>query len=310
MKKILFLTFVAVIFSFTACNKDVPEEPPAPDQTKPLTEFEIMYNKATSEFKYPEENPTFTITAKGELDRIYADMENKKIYVLSTVDSDTTDDKPVYSLTGTINCQIINLTKGTELSLEGVDISFENGPVIYGEKKISLKPKNGTVNTLTSTGESADKAAAVYCEKAIEIGAKGTLTINSPFKNGIKGGDIKFNNKAFTLNINYTGTGKNDGSAISCETFRNDADIDKAFTAILKNFKNGIKADKNFTMTQGIFDMTEIDFAPIKTDSKNDPEKYFINITGGTIKLETEDQYEKIASDKTEIADGVIKYPN
>ncbi len=298
MKKFLLLATLSLAsLCMLASCKHTPEEPADP----------IEYTNGTSEVTIGD----FTITAKGATDRIYQASE-KELILISKVDVDKLNEdgskpaEPEYTLTGTFDGQIINKTKATVLNLNGVTLTNTNAPAIYGEKKIELSPKKKTTNTITVTGDSTEKVAAVYCKKAIEIGGSGTLNISGNIYHGVKGGDVKLKG-SLTLKIDgIKSSPYPDGSAINCETLL--VEEEKTFTATLKNYKHAIKADKTIDIASGTFNVENVEVL-MKTETvTTDPDKeHHIKISGGTIKT-TAAIAAAITTDegKCDIAEGVI----
>lgn len=122
-----------------------------------------------------------------------------------------------YTLTGTSTSAtiLINTDENVKLILNGVDLTSENGPVIYGSqvKNLYIELAEGTTNTLadsntyatdSSTGEEIGKGV-ISCEDDIVILGEGTLNVNANHKHGISSDD-KIYIEAGTINIVSTGT--------------------------------------------------------------------------------------------------------
>ena len=222
-----------------------------------------------------QKNPTYTITApEGQENTITIDETAGTI----TLKPEAEDIE--YTISGTFEGQIINKTKGTVLVLNGATLENKNGKAaVYGELKTELKAAKDTVNTITVTGE-GDAKAAVHCEKAVEIGGSGALTISCENAHGVKASKVELKGSG-----TFTFDGGADSSAINCNEFGVKAD--KSFTANLKDSKNGIKADETIEIASGTFNFTNITKAALKTDTSKDddanaPKDHWIKITGGT----------------------------
>ncbi len=218
----------------------------------------------------------FTITAKGENDKIYKESDSK-IILISKQDVDNGDDAPAYNLSGNFLGQILNKTKGSVLNLNGVTLSNADAPAIYGEKKVELSAKKDTVNVIAVAKKSAtEKLAAVQCDKGIEIGGSGILSINGSIYHGVKGGDVKVKGSG-----TFTIQGTTDGSAINCETFYVKDDT-KSFTLALLNSKNGINADKSIEICRGKFILTDLETG-LKTGNAAEKNPYItLGVQEGT----------------------------
>lgn len=256
MKKILklLLTSALLVSLFTACNQN------------PKVESDPIYDNGVSSITIGE----FTITAKGSTDRIYKSSD-KELILISKVDVDTLNadgtepDAPEYDLSGTFDGQIINKTKGSVLNLNNVTLTNTNAPAIYGEKKIEIKAGKKTNNSISVTGSSDEKIGAITCNKKIELGGSGNITINSSLFHGIKADDIQIKGSG-THEISGTNT---EGSAINCNALEVKTS-DKVVTVTFKNFRHGIKADKTISIQSGKFIFDESIVVPMKTDSIED----------------------------------------
>ena len=219
--------------------------------------------------------PAYTITAPEGLENTITIDETAGTITLKPEAEDIE-----YTISGTFAGQIINKTKGTVLVLNGATLENKNGKAaVYGELKTELKAAKDTVNTITVTGE-GDAKAAVHCEKAVEIGGSGTLTISCENAHGVKASKVELKGSG-----TFTFDGGADSSAINCNEFGVKAD--KSFTANLKDSKNGIKADETIEIASGTFNFTNITKTALKTDTskddaENNPKDHWIKITGGT----------------------------
>lgn len=181
-----------------------------------------------------------------------------------TLTPDAEDTK--YEITGYFNGQIINNVKGTELTLKGAYIEYNEGDAaIKSTKKLGIKLEKDTVNYIGNNGESEEKIAAILCEKGIELGGSGTGYIAGNVLHGIKGSKVEAKGSG-TYHIEGTA----DGSAINCNEFSIGAE--KSVKLYMYNSKNGIKADNTIVISSGDLYFTNIGTA-LKTDtSKDDPE--------------------------------------
>lgn len=243
----------------------------------------------------------FTISAKDETNDYIAVISDKLLELNSEILDDNT--KHEFTLTGTFNGQIISKRKDTVLNLNGVTLSNTDAPAIYGEKKFELSAKKDTENTIITIGSPAKKTAAVLCEKAIEIGGSGKLTIKTNICHGVKGGDVKLKG---SLDLTITGKVDDsefipDASAINSNTFY--VKDGTTFTAKFDQFKHAIKADETIDINSGSFDLTNIEVA-FKTDKKEDggiADNHII-IKGATLSL-SQEALDNIHTDKKEISD-------
>lgn len=240
--------------------------------------------------------PAYTITAPEGLENTITIDEAASTITLKPEAEDIE-----YTISGTFEGQIINKTKGTVLVLNGATLENKNGKAaVYGELKTELKAAKDTVNAITVTGE-GDAKAAVHCEKAVEIGGSGALTISCENAHGVKASKVELKGSG-----TFTFDGGADSSAINCNEFGVKAD--KSFTANLKDSKNGIKADETIEIASGTFNFTNITKTALKTDTSKDddanaPKDHWIKITGGTFvftKCKKTDDTEKNAFTKSE----------
>lgn len=257
MKKLIKLLSLSILTMaiLSSCVNNVPSEPEDPIYANGVKEITIGDLK---------------ITAKGDIDRIYKSSD-KEIILISKVDVDTLNadgtepDAPEYDLSGTFDGQIINKTKGSVLNLNNVTLTNTNAPAIYGEKKIEIKAGKKTNNSISVTGSSDEKIGAITCDKKVELGGSGNLTINSSLFRGIKADDIQIKGSG-THEISGTNT---EGSAINCNALEVKTS-DKVVTVTFKNFRHGIKADKIISIQSGKFIFDESIVVPMKTDSIED----------------------------------------
>ena len=245
--------------------------------------------------------PAYTITAPEGLENTITIDEAAGTITLTPPAPAEGEDAAEYTITGKFEGQIINKTKGTVLVLNGATLENKNGKAaVYGELKTELKAAKDTVNTITVTGE-GDAKAAVHCEKAVEIGGSGTLTISCENAHGVKASKVELKGSG-----TFTFDGGADSSAINCNEFGVKAD--KSFTANLKDSKNGIKADETIEIASGTFNFTNITKTALKTDTSKDddanaPKEHWIKITGGTFTFtncKKTDDTEKNAFTKSE----------
>ena len=181
------------------------------------------------------------------------------------------DEKTEYTISGTYKGQLKNTVKGTKFILSGFTITNDDGPAIYGELKTEVSAEKETENSITGAGD-----AAFLCEKGIEIGGSGKLSITGTEKHGVKGSSVEVKGSG-----EFTVEGTADGSAINCNEF--EVAEEKSFTLNLKNAKNGIKADNTIEIKSGNFNFTDCQTC-LKTDtSADDPENdHYIKLSGGT----------------------------
>ena len=223
------------------------------------------------------ETPAYTITAPEGKENTITISEDGKTITLAPEKGELE-----YTITGDFEGQIINKTKGTVIVLDNANLSNAEGKAtIYGELKTEIKFKEGTTNTITVTGD-ADETygkAAVFCEKKLEIGGAGSVTISCEDGHGLKGDEIELKGSG-----NYV-FGPVKDSAINCNDF--EVKADKTFTATLKDAKNGIKADNTISIASGTFKFENIKKVALKTDTTaNDEEgetkEHKITLEGGS----------------------------
>lgn len=112
----------------------------------------------------------------------------------------TITDGGLYTITGSSDdCQIVvNSEENVKIVLNGVTLTNDDGPVIYGAqvKNLYIEMAEGTTNTLTDgTAYAVDDAgedigkAVISCEDDLIILGDGELIINSNYKHGIASDD-------------------------------------------------------------------------------------------------------------------------
>lgn len=276
MKKTLSIFFIAGLLTssliFTGCpnNTDTPKED---DNDK--TSFSITGGEYT--------------TSEGKIE-------------LNAVNPETQEGVE-YEISGEFTGQIIVKVKGTKIKLNGATLSNENEPVIYCEKKCEISAAKDTTNTITMTGESAEKTAAILGEKNLEFGGSGTCDISGNVCHGIKGDKVIFKGSG-----KYSISATSDGSAINCNNFAIEAD--KNVDISIKNAKNGIKADTNVSIKSGTLRFTDCGTA-IKTDKAKDdepgaePVDHFIKISGAKLYMQNVDKQFSTEGD-AQVEDGCI----
>lgn len=247
--------------------------------------------------------PAYTITAPEGLENTITIDE-----AAGTITLEPEAEKTEYTISGKFEGQIINKTKGTVLVLNGATLENKNGKAaVYGELKTELKAAKDTVNAITVIGE-GDGKAAVHCEKAVEIGGSGTLTISCENAHGVKASKVELKGSG-----TFTFDGGADSSAINCNEFI--VETEKTFTANLKSSKNGIKADETIEIASGTFNFSDISKTALKTDTlkdddANDPKNHWIKITGGTFvftNCKKTDDTEKNAFTKSDDVSWTVK---
>lgn len=294
MKKLLrktsvLVTILAVALLFSGCKHNSNTNNNESDGSDPVntdnpsgTETEPENGTETE-----DKDEVITVTAgectittsKDNKDTIAVDDTNKTITLTPAAE------KAEYTISGSFDGQIINKTKNTVLVLNNAALTNKTGvSAIYGELKTEIKAEKDSVNTITVTGpEKAPDATkdpssepAVYCEKAIEIGGSGTLTVSCEYGHGVKASKIELKGSG-TFNFD----GGADSSAANCNEFI--VEEGKDFIANFKDSKNGIKADETITIASGTFNFENITKVALKTDtSKDDPDKeHFIKLDGG-----------------------------
>ena len=280
MKKIfkkssILLVLATLSFIFFGCQHKA-------DDTKNISD-----NNTENNTNEDNANETVTITVGNLTITTLKAYENTvtKDEAAKTITFEPAEEKVEYTLSGSFEGQIINKTKNTVFILSGVSLSNTTGiSAIYGEIKTEIKAEKDTENTITVTGpEKAPDAtkdpsseAAVFCDKAIEIGGSGKLTVSCEYGHGVKASKIELKGSG-----TYTFDGGSDSSAANCNEFVVEAE--KTFTANFKDSKNGIKADETITIASGTFNFENITKVALKTDKdKDDPEKdHFIQLDGG-----------------------------
>ena len=294
MKKIfkkssILLVLATLSFIFFACQRTVDDSTNGSDSTNSTKPDNSDDTNNTSDNNNEDNaNETVTITI-GELTittlKAYENTVTKD-EAAKTITFEPAKEKVEYTLSGSFEGQIINKTKNTVIILNGVSLSNTTGAsAIYGEIKTEIKAAENTENTITVTGpEKAPDATkdpsskpAVFCDKAIEIGGSGKLTVSCEYGHGVKASKIELKGSG-----TFTFDGGSDSSAANCNEFVVEAD--KTFTANFKDSKNGIKADETITIASGSFNFENITKAALITDTSKDnaTKEHFIKLDGGT----------------------------
>lgn len=275
MKKSSKIFTTAVILSalltfFTSCsnNSKTPESNPEKTPAGPTDEKTFSIEGENDISTYTEENGVITLSKEG-----------------------TEDNPPKYILKGDFKGKIVAQTKGTVITLNGVNLSNENAPAIEASKKIEIKVGKETVNKITVTGEYSDdnKIGAITGEKKVELGGSGILEVSGGVCHGIKANDMEVKGTG-----TYTVIGTTNGSAINCNNF--EVGEGKNFTLNLKNAKNGIKADKSIKILSGTFNLSNLKTG-FKTDDDVETETG-IEVHPITIADDAEVNFEKDVKNK------------
>lgn len=296
MKKIfkkssILLVLATLSFIFFACQRTVDDSTNGSDSTnstKPGNPDDTNNSSDTNNEDNADETVTITI---GNLTittlKAYENTVTKD-EAANTITFEPAEERVEYTLSGSFEGQIINKTKNTVIILNGVSLSNTEGiPAVYGELKTEIKAAENTVNTITVSGEAIDsKSGALQCEKTLEIGGSGTLTVTCENAHGIKASKVELKGSG-----TFTFDGGSDSSAVNCNEFV--VDEDKTFTANFKDSKNGIKADETITIASGTFNFENIHTAKnkgtvLKTDTTADdtkdgkePGDHYIHLNGG-----------------------------
>ena len=268
----------AIAMSFFACKGE-------PDSTEKKTNTQDTQNtQETTETQGTLVTPPYTITPDEGYEGTITINDAAKTITLEPPLDDGDETKAAYVITGSYEGQIINKVKGTKIVLSNATLTNKEGkPAIYGEKKTEIIVAGETANTITVTGEGADdKWGAVLCEKGIEIGGPGKLTISNEKAHGVKGSKIELKGSG-----TYIFDGGSDSSAVKCNEFvvKNDKDGNpRTFTATFKDSKNGIKADETITIACGNFKFENISKVALKTDTSKDDAtvEHKITLEGGS----------------------------
>ena len=297
MKKILKKSFILLAlailsFIFSGCHKPTDDNskdsdshnsntPANPDDTN-NTPDNTNENDTNEPVTITVGNLTIT-TLKAYEKTVTSDETAK------TITFTPSEEKVEYTLSGSFEGQIINKTKNTIFILNSVSLSNTDGlPAVYGELKTEIKAEKETENTISVPGEVSDsKSGALQCEKALEIGGSGKLTVTCENAHGVKASKVELKGSG-----TFTFDGGADSSAVNCNEFV--VDTDKTFTATFKDSKNGIKADETITIASGTFNFENIHTkknkgTALKTDTTADdtekgkePAEHFIHLNGGT----------------------------
>lgn len=149
-----------------------------------------------------ETKASITLGAKNDIDGTGAEIKDNVVRIT---------EGGLYSITGeSENVSIwVNTKEDVKLLLNGVELTSETGPVIYGEQAESLyiETATGTQNNLTDKsdyetdeeGKSIGKAVISCKDDLIFLGG-GTLTLNGNYKHCIAGNDsIYFEGGSYQL---------------------------------------------------------------------------------------------------------------
>ena len=269
--------------SFLAC-KDGPETAEdTPNTQETQEEQKEQEEQEGQEGQNTSETPAYTITAPEGKESTITISEDGKTIILTPA-----EEKVEYTITGDFEGQIINKTKGTVIVLKNANLKNTEGKAaIYGELKTEIKAEKDTTNTITVTG-AADATygkAAFLCEKAIEIGGAGSVTISCENGHGVKGSKVELKGSG-----TFVFDGGSDSSAVNCNEFIVENDKDgkpRTFTATFKDAKNGIKADETITIACGTFKFENIKKVALKTDTSADDaegviKEHKITLDGGS----------------------------
>lgn len=182
-----------------------------------------------------------------------------------------------YTLTGSsTNASIlINTEDNVKLILNGVDLTSEVGPVIYGEqvKNLYIELAEGTTNTLadsdsyetdSSTGEEIGKAV-ISCNDDIIILGEGTLNITGNH-NHVIASDDKLYIEAGTINVT---------SNVKDGIKANDLVCIDGGTVNVTSSNEGIESENTLVINGGDITVNAVD------DGIN--AGYYLEINGGTV---------------------------
>ena len=310
MKKIfkkssILLVLATLSFIFSGCQRTADDSTTGSDAYNPTTPANPDdTNKTPDNTNEDDTNEPVTITV-GNLTITTLKAYEKTVTsdeAAKTITFEPAEEKVEYTLSGSFEGQIINKTKNTVFILSGVSLSNTNGlPAVYGELKTEIKAEKETENTISVPGEVSDsKSGALQCDKALEIGGAGKLTVTCENAHGVKASKVELKGSG-----TFTFDGGADSSAVNCNEFI--VDTEKTFTANFKDSKNGIKADETITIASGIFNFENISKVALKTDKdKDDPEKaHFIQLDGGTFSFTKCKKTYETETDKFTKADAV-----
>lgn len=182
-----------------------------------------------------------------------------------------------YTLTGSsTNASIlINTEENVKLILNGVDLTSDVGPVIYGEqvKNLYIELGDGTTNTLadsdsyetdSSTGEEIGKAV-ISCNDDIIILGEGTLNITGNH-NHVIASDDKLYIEAGTINVT---------SNVKDGIKANDLVCIDGGTVNVTSANEGIESENTLVINGGDITVNAVD------DGIN--AGYYLEINGGTV---------------------------
>lgn len=262
---------ITAMFGLVACSS--PTNKKESDKKKTYT---IEYEKAKSDYA------TLSIELKNikETAAECYTNENGKITINAATAKDEEKDVEI-TLTGYFNGQIENKVKGLVINLKGAYLENTDAPVILGTAKTEISAKKDTVNYIIGKGEPAEKTGAVESakNKNLEFGGAGTCYIVSKVCHGVKTDKAQFKGSG-----TYYIQGAAEGSDVNCNEFiiepAKAEEPDKKVTIYFYSAKNGIKADKGISISNG-----NLFFYGTKTALKTDKAK-----TGEepvTINLET-----------------------
>ncbi len=182
-----------------------------------------------------------------------------------------------YTLTGSsTNASIlINTEENVKLILNGVDLTSEVGPVIYGDqvKNLYIELAEGTTNTLadsdsyetdSSTGEEIGKAV-ISCNDDIIILGEGTLNITGNHNHVIASDDMLYI-EAGTINVT---------SNVKDGIKANDLVCIDGGTVNVTSSNEGIESENTLVINGGDITVNAVD------DGIN--AGYYLEINGGTV---------------------------
>ncbi len=182
-----------------------------------------------------------------------------------------------YTLTGSSTSAsiLINTEENVKLVLNGVDLTSEVGPVIYGEqvKNLYIELAEGTTNTLadsdsyetdSSTGEEIGKAV-ISCNDDIIILGEGTLNITGNH-NHVIASDDKLYIEAGTINVT---------SNVKDGIKANDLVCIDGGTVNVTSSNEGIESENTLVINGGDITVNAVD------DGIN--AGYYLEINGGTV---------------------------
>ena len=257
MKKIfkkssILLVLATLSFIFSGCQRTADDSTTGSDAYNPTTPANPDdTNNTPDNTNEDDTNEPVTITV-GNLTITTLKAYEKTVTsdeTAKTITFEPAEEKVEYTLSGSFEGQIINKTKNTVFILSGVSLSNTDGlPAVYGELKTEIKAEKETENTISVPGEVSDsKSGALQCDKALEIGGAGTLTVTCENAHGVKASKIELKGSG-----TYTFDGGSDSSAANCNEFVVEAE--KTFTAgicyeIESEFHCGTSLDSDLQST-------------------------------------------------------------